>query len=184
MSRTAPRVKNRDSRRKKTVDTHRAAMRQRLSTTGTPAMNLEDWFYPSSDISNSDQTIDSRDVIKRVDELQAAFDDAEIDPDQVLADDELDLGKDAEEIRDAAQELKALKDFAEEGENYAADWTSGETLIRESYFVEYAEQLCKDIGDLPDNIPGYLAIDWEKTANNIKADYSEIEFDGVTYLVR
>jgi hypothetical protein len=85
---------------------------------------------------------------------------------------------------DEVEELRTLKAFAEEGENYSSDWNYGATLIREGYFTQYAEELVKDIADLPRDIPSYIAIDWEKTAENLKVDYTPIEFDGETYLVR
>lgn len=105
------------------------------------------------DIDNSQDVIDSRDVIERLEELQA----------------------DRQEFIDA---------LAEEAEGYAEDWHYGTTLIRESYFVEYCQELCSDIGALPKEIPSYVVIDWEATAENLKADYTEVEFGDVTYLVR
>ena len=41
-----------------------------------------------------------------------------------------------------------------------------------------------DIGDLPPNVPWYIEIDWEKTAENIKVDYRDIEINGETYWFR
>jgi hypothetical protein len=81
------------------------------------------------------------------------------------------------------EELHKLKAFRSELEGYC-DWTHGETLIRETYFVEYVQELVSDTGDMPREIPSYIAIDWERTANNLKIDYTEGDFDGVTYLVR
>lgn len=85
---------------------------------------------------------------------------------------------------DDADELKVLLALADECDGYAADWFHGATLIRESYFTRYCEELCKDIGDLPKEIPHYIEIDWEKTANNLRIDYTEVDWDGVTYLIR
>lgn len=130
-----------------------------------------------ADFSNGDQTIDSRDIISRIEALTGAFEAAGLDFNNLPED----VGDD---ITDAAQELKALKALEDEAEGYAADWRHGETLIRESYFTEWAEDYVSDIGDLPREIPSYLAIDWEKTANNLKVDYTEVDFDGVTYLIR
>ena len=113
-------------------------------------------------ISNSDDIIDSRQVIERIEELQ---------------------GLDALEDDDK-EELLALEELQSEAEGYSDDWKYGVTLIRDSYFTEYAEELCKDIGDIPKDIPHYIEIDWEKTAANIQQDYTSVEFDGVTYWVR
>ena len=41
-----------------------------------------------------------------------------------------------------------------------------------------------DIGDLPKDLPAYIVIDWDKTANNIEADYTTVDYDGVEYLIR
>lgn len=120
------------------------------------------------EITNSDDVIDSRDVIERIEELQDQRDNPESDP---LSEEN-------------AEELDALIALQLEAEDYAPGWQHGATLIRDSYFVEYAEELCKDIGDVPHNIPGYIKIDWGATAENIKDDYTSVDFDGVTYWVR
>ena len=131
-------------------------------------------------ISNEDDVIDSRDVIARIEELQEEIAQAEgedFDGSKVGG---LDDPVDASD-RDELAHLQAL---AEEASGYAADWEHGEQLIRETYFVEAMRELCVDIGDVPKNIPSYLEIDWEKTAENLKADYTEVDYDGVTYLIR
>lgn len=124
-------------------------------------------------ISNSDDVIDSRDVIARIEELREERD-ASYGTDATWA----------ENYPDDADELKALEALAEEASGYAADWTYGATLIRDSYFEEYARELVSDIGDLPKDLPHYIEIDWERTARNIQMDYTAVEFDGVTYWVR
>ena len=40
---------------------------------------------------------------------------------------------------------------------------------------EFVEELLKDIGDLPHDLPHYIYIDWEKTAECIMQDYFEID---------
>lgn len=121
------------------------------------------------EISNRDDVIDSRDVIERIKELYAIVIDPSADMQDRLA---------------ANPELNALQALQLEAEPYAPDWTYGTTLIRDSYFVEYVEELLKDCGDLPQNIPGYIVIDWEATADNIRQDYTSVDFDGVTFWVR
>lgn len=131
----------------------------------------------TAEISNRDDVIDSRDVIARMEELQA-------DRDSCEQDDAGDANRFSEWDDANGHEFAALKTFAEEAEEYTPDWSYGATLIRDSYFVDYCEELVKDIGDLPKNIPDYLAIDWEATAENLKVDYTPVKFDGVTYWVR
>jgi hypothetical protein len=44
--------------------------------------------------------------------------------------------------------------------------------------------MLEDCGEIPRDLPHYIAIDWEATAQNIRVDYTEIDFDGQAYLVR
>lgn len=126
------------------------------------------------EISNSDDVLDSRDIIERIEELESLL------PETA----ELVMPGTANELEEIRTELEALQALAEQAASYAPDWEYGATLVRDSYFVDYCEEMVKDIGDLPANIPGYLAIDWEATADNLRVDYTSVEFDGVTYWVR
>lgn len=126
----------------------------------------------ATDVSNAADVIDSRDVIARIEELRAEREELADDPDAL-----------AEWEEGDGEEFKALLKLADEGETLS-DWEYGEALIRESYFAEYCRQLVSDIGDLPKDIPGYLVIDWDATADNLRADYTSLDYDGVTYLAR
>lgn len=110
--------------------------------------------------------IDSRDVIARIEEL-------ETDRDLALEDDQ-----DFDE-----EELDALIALREQCQDYE-DWQYGATLVSWSYWEEYVRQLCEDIGDIPRNIPDYIVIDWQATADNIAQDYTEVDFDGESYYIR
>jgi hypothetical protein len=114
-----------------------------------------------NEISNSDDMIDSRDIEARIEEL---------------------LNMDHDD--DEAAELKALQELAQEAVGYSSDWHYGVTLIRDSYFTDYVQELLEDCGDIPQSLPSYVVIDWEATADNIKLDYSSVDFDGVTYWIR
>lgn len=82
------------------------------------------------------------------------------------------------------QELADLKALAEQCED-APDWLYGATLIRESYFESYAQELAEDIGAINSDAQWPTChIDWKAAAEALKMDYSEVEFDGVTYLIR
>ncbi len=116
------------------------------------------------EITNSADVIDSRDIIERIKYL-------EIDEEN---------GTDEDKA-----ELKALKELAEEAEGYCGDWKYGATLIRDSYFEEYAEQLAEDIGAIQKGASWpNTCIDWEKAADELKQDYTCVDFDGVDYWVR
>jgi hypothetical protein len=113
--------------------------------------------------------------------LDSFPEDAERSPD-----DEIDHAEAAlDSARDAfgPDEQKELKEL-EELESEVSEWSDGATLIPESDFADYCRELLDDCGDIPKGLPHYVVIDWEATADNIKADYSTVEFQGETYLVR
>ena len=60
----------------------------------------------------------------------------------------------------------------------------GVTLIEESEFEDYVKDLLEDCGYIPKDFPSWIVIDWTETSDNVEQDYSELEFDGVTYLYR
>lgn len=120
-----------------------------------------------NEISNTEDVLDVRDIIERFEELE----NIEI--------------KDDDEDQEFQTLQSLLDDLKGNGgdEQWRGDWYPI-TLIRDSYFVDYCEELVSDIGDLPREIPAYIAIDWEKTADNLRVDYSCVEYDGVEYLYR
>lgn len=112
-------------------------------------------------ISPSDNMFDSRDIMERLDDLQEG---------------------DLDEVE--AEELRVLESFVAEAEQ-CVDWEYGVTFIRDSHFADYAEELASDIGAVDrDNQWPLMHIDWDAAANDLKTDYSPIEFDNVTYWVR
>lgn len=141
--------------------------------------------YPT----NSDDIIDSRDVIARLRDLESELEDAK---DGQGGNDEIDFDEWVEEtadddlhtMQDAAYEYSKLKAVADECEGYG-DWRYGEALIRDSYFEEYARQTAEDIGAIngAETWP-CDCIDWEKAADALKQDYAAVDFDGETYWIR
>ena len=139
--------------------------------------------------TNHDDLIDSRDIIKRISELEderdahkdAAETYAEENNIPLTAEDEEETWGDTEE----GEELKTLKALADDAEGYSGDWKHGATLIRDSYFEKYAQDLAEDIGDMPKNAAWpFTCIDWEKASDELKQDYTSVDCDGVTYWVR
>lgn len=123
----------------------------------------------SKNPTNYDDCIDSRDVIKAIEELEDTV--SQDDIDRLIESDE-------------ATELVALRDLARQGEG-CADWLHGEQLIRDSYFVTHAQEMAEEIGAIPDNATwprNY--IDWEKAASALQMDYTSVDFGGVTYWIR
>lgn len=145
-----------------------------------------------AEVNNAADLIDSRDIIERIEELQ--------DERQPLADalEEAEAGDDEAatataqaalqewDTTEEGQELRALLALQDEAEGYCADWRHGETLIRDSYFPDYARDLAEDLhGNKVRNAEWpFSHIDWEAAAEALQVDYTAVEFDGVTYWVR
>jgi hypothetical protein len=126
------------------------------------------------DISGAD-LFDLRDVIARVEELEDILEGYEDQSGSEYDDEKEELGK-------LMALLNEVKGYGGD-EQWRGDWYPV-SFIRDSYFTEYAEDLVKDISDMPRDIPSYIEIDWEATARNIRQDYSSVEFDGETYWYR
>jgi hypothetical protein len=140
------------------------------------------------DVDAANDTIDSRDVVKAAEIYREAVAALGIDPDAVDSDLNADGCDDLTDDETAlVEQFCKLKAFDEAGRNYAADWEFGETCVRDSYFTEYAEELAKDIGAVggdDDAAWPKRHIDWEAAAEELKSDYTSIEFDGVYFWVR
>lgn len=136
------------------------------------------------EISNNDNFIDSREINGRIDELTTELREA-YDGDGTLEKEEFYVWVDQTAENDNApfheecRELNALSDL----DRGHPDWDFGLTLIRESYFEEYVRELANDLGVYLDQ-NNWIVVDWKATADNVRMDYAEVDFDGVTYLVR
>ena len=85
---------------------------------------------------------------------------------------------------DETRELNCLSNLLEQGREFP-DWEYGVTLIRDSYFVEYAQEFADDIGVVPTEYTWPIScIDWNQAARELQIDYTPIEFAGITYWVR
>lgn len=129
--------------------------------------------------NGSDDIIDSRDIVERIEELEA----------QKAAHEEDETSGPWTDCDES--ELTTLQAFVEEIEQYAGDKASdGITCIEESYFETYAQELADDCGvDIKPDHNGqtpwpYRHIDWEAAAIELKHDYTPCELDGVTYWIR
>ena len=126
------------------------------------------------EITSSEDVIDSRDVIARIGFLER-WDCGEVNKPC----DDTDCPTHDE---DRAAELAALRDLA--GQDIS-EWEDGATLIRDSYFTEYAEQLAEDMGAIDRECSWPVShIDWEAAAGELLQDYTYVQFNGVTYQVR
>lgn len=143
------------------------------------------------------ECIDVRDVIERVENLEdvllAAFNEQQvIEGDDTETDDPMDsafqewckvtVHEDAIEYLSLCELLDGLCGNGGD-ELWRGEWFPI-TLISEDYFVDYVKELLIDCGDLPKDIPHYIEIDWQKTAENIAVDYSVIDFNEKTFFYR
>lgn len=108
--------------------------------------------------TNTDSVIDSRDIIKRIEELES-------DPQE-----------------DEAEELATLKALVDECEQYSSDWKYGETLIHRNYFNEYMDEMIEDCYQLPKNLPYWISFTIDYDA--LEQDYYSVYLDGEEYLIR
>ena len=134
---------------------------------------------PNETLNNDLDIIDSRDLIERIEELEAELDGVELDEETS------NYMLDGNEMNSEYEELEKLHAFAEEFKNACSDYECGGTAIRESHFRDFAEQEAEDIGAINSNASWPLNhIDWDAASEELKMDYITIEFDGVEYLVR
>ena len=102
----------------------------------------------------------------------------------------------SEEVTDAESNLEAAEsDFGDDEKteleeletlkNEISDFKHGETMIPENDFEDYARELAEDIGAISGNEEWPCnCIDWERAARELAMDYSTVEYQGDTYLVR
>ncbi len=114
--------------------------------------------------------IDVRDLIERVEVLDPEYSDIKLDE------------AEAQELQTLTAILEDLKGYGGD-EQWRGDWYPV-TLIRESHFVDYVQEMLEDCGEIPANLPHYIHIDWEATARDVMVDYSTVTIDGVDYLYR
>jgi hypothetical protein len=157
-------------------------------------------------IDNSEDIIDSRDIIERIEELEAEREDLADHVEECEAANEYHNSEgeaDAPEERDLitarddltawdnenGDELKTLKALADQCD-HVSDWVHGEQLIREDYFTKYIEDLIDDCYEMPKEMNSgnwpyrHMTMDYEAAAEEAKCDYEEVDFDGVTYFIR
>lgn len=139
-----------------------------------------------TDINNSEDILDVRDIIARVEALREEREDWALDAAQ---DRSMNAARElwGAEFPDELAELDLLEDLLSElagyggDEQWEGDWYPV-TLIRDSHFEAAMDELLDDIGDLPKDLPSYLTITVDYRA--LQQDYSSVEFDGVTYWYR
>lgn len=91
-----------------------------------------------------------------------------------------------EEFKDYWEnEYEQISDIDEIEDQMGPDFEYDTYLIPEDEFDEdYVREMLEDIGYISKDFPWWIEIDWSKTADNVRTDYSEIEYNGTTYLYR
>jgi antirestriction protein len=130
-----------------------------------------------------DDVIDVRDIIERLEELEALL------HEHLAKHDDSCIGDWAEVSPEEHKELSMLVALMEEMAGYGGDeqWRGDWyplTLIRESHFTDYVQEMLEDCGEIPKDLPHYIHIDWQATARDVQVDYTPIDVDGATYFYR
>jgi hypothetical protein len=126
--------------------------------------------------------IDVRDIIARVEQLEPLRQPGPVD----LGNDEDNEAPQDELFAELATLESVLADLAGNGgdEKWRDVWYPV-SLIRESYFEDYARELAEDIGAIDRNASWpNQHIDWEAAAEALLIDYTSTEIEGVTYYFR
>ena len=159
----------------------------------------------------TDDIIDSRDLLKLLNEkesdTEALFDqwldeiveaerESRLERDQPFTDEDKEKFREeqisfenwVEDSEDSdVEEFRSLKAFCEEIDCMSGDsLRDGITIIADSYFENYAQELADDIGDLKGLTSQwpFNHIDWEDAADELKNDYSSVEWDGNEFWIR
>lgn len=152
-----------------------------------------------SNISNSADILDSRDIEERINELEYEVSDLrdEIEEKenklvelQAVESEEAEdkrsdlkeqIAEKKDEISELQDELKPMLEFRESVGH--PEWKHGLTIISESYWEYYARELAEDLygKELRDSTWPFSHIDWEDAAKTLLMDYSSAEYDGTTF---
>jgi hypothetical protein len=147
-----------------------------------------------SEITNTESTLSVSDITARVDELREER--AEHDKENGTVRDEegkpfVDGDREPEpslweeENQDEAEELARLETLLDalEGMGFSHEWNGPDMLIAGYHFTDYTQEFAEEIGAVSRE-SNWIVIDWEETANRLKQDYKEVDFDGSAYWYR
>lgn len=144
-------------------------------------------------------TIDTRELLEDLENLQEQivegfnetfetdfieFDEIEVHIAEHISEEDFEEFK--EYWADEYNSIREITELREDVDGYAGDdFEDGIQLILEEDFKEYCKDLieeCYDLNSLPDFLK--YNIDWERVADDLRVDYSEVEFRGDNYLYR
>ena len=135
--------------------------------------------------------LDTRDLSKRREELKEEILDSFLEnfPHyQEMTESFEDIRFEEEEIQswkeDFEDELKEIEEIDTIENELGSEFDYGVALVDVDDWEEFVEQDLKDLGYIPKDFPSWIEIDWEATANNVRQDYTEVEYQGNSYLGR
>jgi len=136
----------------------------------------------------ADDILYVRDIIARVEHLRELRDSlTDDDQPETLQPGTITRREDVEAEMEELTRLESLLSDLEGGggdEEWEGSWYPV-TLIRDSYFEDYARDFAEDIGAISQNMAWPCChIDWAAAAESLQMDYSSVEFDGTTYWYR
>jgi len=119
-------------------------------------------FLTTTPIDRYADTLDSRDIIARIEDLLAHQNDLNADE---------------------QHELDALLSLEEDAED-SPDWRYGVTLVNDRYFVAYTQEIAEENvrADALNRWP-YTCIDWEQAAQELQHDYISCTYQGQTFWI-
>lgn len=87
---------------------------------------------------------------------------------------------------DYEDDLNTIKEINYIEEEIGEEFQYGVHLIEEKDFTEYCQQFEEDCGYIGRDLPTWITnnIDWDGVADDLRVDYSEIDYQGVSYLYR
>lgn len=129
-------------------------------------------------IDSYQDIIDVRDIIQRIEDLEETSNGSVAN-----GVDGAEYEEDHEEYAELSALLADMRGYGGD-EQWRGDWYPL-TLIRDSHFTEYAEQLAEDIGAVTENAAWPNSyIDWERAARELQMDYASVDYNGTTYWYR
>lgn len=66
----------------------------------------------------------------------------------------------------------------------APEHSDGQMFINKDYFTEYCEGFLKDVGYISDDLPDWIVINWEETADNMAEDYIDVDIMDMSFFTR
>lgn len=120
---------------------------------------------------------DTRQLVEReteiAEELEELEDEVETHPSKRAG-----LEQDIEELHTEQHEIEDIR-------TSVADFGHGSEMIECDSFTDYARQYAEDVGAIESDARWPCNhIDWDKAAQELASDYTEVEYQGTSYYVR